>query len=119
MLKAASMLCAMLLVSTGSLRAGEVIQVEKLSRAELLEALQKAPDDAVIENRGQTKTKAEWRSDWLATHKPPDAQALKNAAAAAKAIHEAHAKALKDQQDKAIAEENAKVDAEFEAIKAR
>jgi hypothetical protein len=119
MMKLATIICVMNLAMTHPLYAGDVIQVEKLSKAELLDALQKAQDDTVFEYRGQNKTAAQWRSEWLETHKPLDAEKLNEAAAAAKARFEADAKAFKDQQDKAIADETTKVDAEFEALKAR
>ena len=118
-MKLGTIICVMNLAMTHPLYAGDVIQVEKLSKAELLDALQKAQDDAVFEYRGQNKTAAQWRSEWLETHKPLDAEKLKQATTAAEARFQADAKAFKDQQDKAIADENAKVDAEFEALKAR
>jgi hypothetical protein len=118
MLKTAIIVCAMSLAATGSLHAGETIQVEKLSKAELQKALQAAPDDTVIEIQGQSKTKAQWRSEWQAAAKLA-LEKQKAAAATAKAKFDAAAKALEDEQDKAIAEENARVDAEFEQLKSR
>lgn len=109
---------AMSLAVTASLHATETIQVEKLSKAELQKALQAASDDTVIEIQGQSKTKAQWRSEWQAAANLAFAK-RKEAVAAAKAKFDAAAKALTDEQDKAIAEENARVDAEFEHLKSR
>ena len=119
MLKTRMLLCALCLGATSPLYAAETIQVEKLTKAQLQEALKTAPDDAVIEYQGQSKTKAEWRSEWQAAHKPPDPAKIKAMADERRAKFEAVAKALQDKQDSAIAKENAAVDAEFEALKAR
>ena len=118
MLKTAIVVCAMSLVATASLHAGQTIEVEKLSKAESQKALQAASDDTVIEINGQSKTKAQWRSEWQAAAKLA-LEKHKEATAAAKARFDAAAKALKDEQDKAIAEENARVNAEFEQLKSR
>ena len=48
MMKSAIIVCAMSLAATGSLHAGATIEVDKLSKADLLQALQAASDDAVI-----------------------------------------------------------------------
>jgi hypothetical protein len=101
------------------LQAGETIQVEKLTKAELQAALKAAPDDAVIEYRGQSKTKAELRSELQAARKPPDLAKAKELADKRRANFEAAAKAVNDEQERRIAKENAAVDAEFEALKAR
>lgn len=118
MLKTVIVVCAIGLAATASLYAAETIQVEKLSKDELQKALQEAPDDTVIEIRGQSKTKAQWRSEWQAAVKLA-LERHKEAAAAAEAKFDAAAKALEDEQDKAIAEENARVDAEFEQLKSQ
>jgi hypothetical protein len=118
MLKTAIIVCAMSLAVAGSLHAGQTIEVEKLSKAELQKALQAASDDAVIEIKGQSKTLAEWRSEWQAAAKLA-VEKQKEAAAAAKARFAAAAKALADQQDAAIAKQNAATEKEFEALGAQ
>jgi hypothetical protein len=115
MLKTAIIVCAMSLAATGSLHAGATIEVEKLSKADLLKAVQAASDDTVIEFQGQSKTKAQWRSVFQAAQKP--ALGKQNAAAAAaKARFDTAAKALADQQDAAIAKQNAATEKEFETL---
>jgi hypothetical protein len=106
-------------VASGPLQAGEMIHIEKLTKAELRETLKAAPDDAIIEYQGSSKTKAEWRRFWLTKVKPFDPAKLEELAHERQAKFEAAAKALNDEQDRAIAKENAAVDAEFEALKAR
>jgi hypothetical protein len=115
MLKTAIIVCATSLAATGSLHAGATIEVEKLSKADLLKALQAASGDTVIEYRGQSKTKAQWRSDFQATQKRA-LEKQKEAAAAAKASFDAARKALQDQQDAAIVKLNAQAEKEFEAL---
>jgi hypothetical protein len=115
MLKTAIIVCAMSLAATGSLHAADTIEVEKLSKPELLTALQAASDDTVIEFHGQSKTKAQWRSEFQAAQKRAlDKQ--KEAAVAAQASFDAARKALQDQQDGAIATQNAETEKEFEAL---
>jgi hypothetical protein len=115
MLKTAIIVCAISLAATGSLHAGATIEVEKLSKADLLTALQTASDDTVIEFQGQSKTKAQWRSEFQATQKRA-LEKQKEADAAAKARFDAAVKALQDQQDAAIAMQNAETEKEFEAL---
>ena len=115
MLKTAIIVCAMSLAATASLHAGATIEAEKLSKAELIKALQAAPDDTVIEFQGKSETKAQWRSEGQAAQKAAlDKQ--KQATAAAKAKFDDAAKALQDQQDAAIAQRNAATEKEFEAL---
>jgi hypothetical protein len=110
---------ALALATVGPLHAGQTIEADKMSKAEMRQAIEAAPDDAVIEFQGQKKTKAELRSDWLAAHKPPDATEVKAWFAAMRAKKAAQAKAAEEEETRRIAAENAKVDAEFEALKAR
>jgi len=110
---------ALLLAGVGPLHAGETIAVEKLSHPELRQAIDAAPDDAVIEFQGQTKTKAQLRSDWMAAHKPPNPADVKARIAALRAKAATEAKAADDEEARRIADENTKVDAEFKALKAR
>ena len=110
---------ALVLAAIGPLHAGETIAVEKLSHPELQQAIEAAPDDAVIEFQGQKKTKAQLRSDWLAAHKPPNPADVKARIAVLRAKAAAEAKTADNGQARRIADENAKVDAEFEALKAR
>jgi hypothetical protein len=110
---------ALMLAAVGPLHAGETIAVEKLNKQELRQAIEAAPDDAVIEFQGQNKTKAQLRSDWLAAHKPPNATEVKARIAEQRAKAAAQAKAVDEEQARRIADENARVDAEFEALKAR
>ena len=115
MLKTAIIVCAMSLVATGSLHAGATIEVEKLSKADLLKALQAAPDDTVIELHGQTKTKGQWRGEFQVAQKRA-LEKQKAAAAAAKASFDAAYKALHDEQEAAIAKQNAETEKEFESL---
>lgn len=119
MFKIGVLFCAVCLAGSSPLDAAETIQVEKLTNAQLQEALKAAPDDAIIEYQGQSKTKAELRSELQAQHKPLDPAKMKQLADQRRAEFEAAAKALSDEQDSLIAAENAKVDAEFEQLKAR
>jgi hypothetical protein len=118
MLKTAIIVCAMSLAATGSLYAAETIEVEKLSKADLLTALQTASDDTVIEFQGTSKTKAQWRSEFQATQKRA-LEKQKEADAAAKARFDAAAKALQDQQDAAIAKQNAETGKEYDELTSR
>jgi hypothetical protein len=115
MMKIVIIVCAMSLAATGSLHAGATIEVEKLSKADLPKALQAASDDTVIEFQGQSKTKAQWRSEIQATQKRA-LEKQSEAAAAAKASFDAAAKALQDEQDAAIAKQNAETEKEFEDL---
>jgi hypothetical protein len=116
MLKTGIILCAMCLAATTALRAGPLIEVEKLTKAQLEQAVQAASDDTVIEYQGQSKTKAQWRSDFQAKNKPLDAAKLKEFADERKAKFETAAKALQDEQDRAIAEQNAQIEKDFDAL---
>jgi len=118
MLKTAIIVCAMSLAASGSLHAADTIQAEKLSKTELLKALQAASDDTVIEFHGQSMTKAQWRAEWQAALKLA-LDKRKQAAAAAKARFEAARKAFQDQQAANIAKLNAQAEAEFEALSAQ
>jgi hypothetical protein len=115
MLKTAIIVCAMSLAATVSLHAGATIEVEKLGKADALKALQAASDDTVIEFNGQSKSKAQWRSEFQATQQRA-LEKQKEAAAAAKASFDAASKALQDEQAAAIAKQNAETEKEFEAL---
>jgi hypothetical protein len=119
MLKLWILACAICLAGSSPLCAAETIQVEKLTNAQLQEALKAAPDDTIIDYQGIQKTKAQLRSELQAQHKPFDPEKTKEAADQSQAKFQAAAKALNDQQDAAVAAENAAVDAEFEKLKAR
>jgi hypothetical protein len=120
MLKRKMLMYTMCLAAlTAAAHGNEIIEAEKLDRPQLLEAIKAASDNTVIEIQGVSKTKAQWRSDFKAQHKPPDAARLKEAAEQIKARFEAAAKALQDKQDRDIAEHNAKITKEFEAITSR
>jgi hypothetical protein len=110
---------ALALATVGPVHAGQTIEADKMTKAELRQAIEAAPDDAVIEFQGQKKTKAALRSDWLAAHKPPDATEVKARIAAMRAKEAADAKAVVEDEALRIAAENARVDAEFETLKAR
>ena len=101
MLKTAIIVCAISLAATGSLYAAETIEVEKLSKADLLTALQTASDDTVIEFQGTSKTKAQWRSEFQATQKRA-LEKQKGADAAAKARFDAAAKASTSDPGKVV-----------------
>ena len=55
MLKTPILFCALCFGATSPLSAAETIEVEKLSKAQLQEALQAAPDDAIIEYGGRPR----------------------------------------------------------------
>jgi hypothetical protein len=114
MLKTGILACAIAMATAGALQAAEVIEVEKLSKDEFRQQWRAAADDAVIEYKGERKTKAEWRSYFEAQFKPIDAAKLKQMAEEHKAKLEAATKALRDDQDKRVAEENAQITSEFE-----
>jgi hypothetical protein len=118
MFKTTMLISAICLCATNPLHAGEPIVVEKLTKAELQEALKAAPDNVIIEYQGQSKTKAEWRNELQAQHKLDPAK-MKELIDERRAKFEATVKALNDEQDRRIAAENAKIDAEFEQLKAR
>ena len=113
------MLLGALCLGASPVCAAELIHAGKMTEAQLQEEVKAAPDDAVIEVHGQSKTKAEWRNAWLANNKPPDPEKAKQIAADHKAKFDAAAKALNDQQESAIARENAAVEAELEKLKSR
>jgi hypothetical protein len=119
MLKTQALGLALALTMVGPLHADETIAVESLSKPEAWQAIQAAPDDAVIEFQGQSKSKAQWRSDWLATHKPLNVADVRGRIAAMRAKAADEARAADDAEARRIADENAKVDAEFEALKSR
>jgi|HubBroStandDraft_5_1064220.scaffolds.fasta_scaffold165204_2 hypothetical protein len=119
MFRTATLLCVMSLTAIGTVQAADAIAVEKLTRAQLQEALKSASDDTVIENNGQTKTKAQWQNGFQAKYDMFDPAKLKELGADRKATYEAAAKAFKDQQDQDIASRNAEAVKEYEELKAR
>ena len=119
MFRTATFLCAVSLAATGTLRAADVIATEKLPTDRAEQAIWAASDDTIIEIRGQSKTKAEWRSEFQAKYQPPDAAKLQAIAAEQKAKFESAQKAFNDQKDQDIATQNAAVMKEFEELKAR
>lgn len=119
MLKRGMLLCAMCLVVTTALHGAEIIDAEKLDKAQFQEAIQAASDDTVIKIVGVSKTKAQWRGDFQAQHKPPDATKLKEMETQLQANFEVAAKALQDKQDHDIAEQNVKITKEFDALTSR
>lgn len=119
MLRTATLLCALCLAAAGPLRAADAIQVEKLTPAQLRDALNGAPDDTPVEYNGVTKTLGEWRTEFQAKFKPPDPAVLKQLAADRKAKFDAAAKALQDQQDSDIAAQNAQIDKEYQELTSR
>jgi hypothetical protein len=116
MRKIGIILGAMGLLATSPPHAAEVIAVEKLPPNQVAQAIAAAPDDTVIEFQGQSKTKAQWRSDFEVEIKQLDAAKLQQILDQAKAKFAADAKALQDQQDAAIAARNAQTEKEFEAL---
>jgi hypothetical protein len=113
------LLVVMCLTVTTALRGAEIIEADKLDKAQLLQAIQAASDDTVMEFQGVRKTKAQWRSDFQAQHKPPDAAQLRQMADQLQAKFDAAAKALQEKQDRDIAEQNAKITKEFNSLTAR
>src|ERR1700722_6869318 len=110
MLRRKMLVYAMCLVTvTAAAHGAEIIAAEKFDRPQLLKAIQGASDDTVIEMQGVSKTKAQWRSDFQAQHKPPDAAKLKEMEEQLQAKFEAAGKTLQDKQDRDIAEQNAKI----------
>jgi flagellar biosynthesis/type III secretory pathway chaperone len=118
MLKIGMLLCTVSFAAINPLHAGEVIEVEKLSKGQLDAALKSASDDTLIKYQGQTETKAQWRSAFQAKRKSAMAK-LKELEDERQARFESAAKALQDQQDRSIAEENAKVIKEFKELTSR
>jgi hypothetical protein len=116
MRKVGIILCAVGLLAAGPLRAADVIAVEKLPPKQVAQAIQAASDDTVIEINGQSKTKAQWRSDFQAGVSQLNAVKLQQMSSQAQAKFAADAKALQDQQDAAIAKQNAETEKEFEAL---
>jgi hypothetical protein len=116
MLRTAALLCALCLAAAAPLRAAAVIQVEKLTHAQLGEVLKGAPDDTPVEYNGVTKTLAEWRTEFQAKFKPPNPALLKQLAADQKAKFDAAAKALQDQQDSDVAAQNVQIDKEYDEL---
>ena len=112
-------LCAVGVVVAAPLHAAGVIAVEKLPADQVAKTIQAASDDTAIEIKGQTKTKAQWRSYFQANLKQPDAAQIQALAAQAKAKSDADAKALQDQQDQDVATQNAQTEKEFEALSAQ
>lgn len=116
MRKIGIILCAMGLVAVGPLHAAGMIAVEKLPADQVAQAIQAASDDTVIEINGQSKTKAQWRSDLEANISQLNAAKLQQIGDQAEAKFTADAKALQDQQDAAIAKQNAQTEKEFQAL---
>ena len=119
MLKMTIFLCAMGLGASSQLLAGEIIQVEKLSKAQLQQALKAAPDDAIIEFHGQSKTKAQLRAELRAMWKPLDPARVRQMADERHAKFEAAVKALQDQQDSDVAAESAQAMKQFEELRSQ
>ena len=119
MLKMTIFLCAMGLGASSQLLAGEIIQVEKLSKAQLQQALKAAPDDAIIEFHGQSKTKAQLRAELRAMWKPIDPARARQLDQERHARFVAAAKALQDQQDSDVAAENARTMKDFEELRSQ
>jgi hypothetical protein len=117
MRKIGILLCILSLATATALRAAEVIEVEKFTKEQFAQALKAASDDTPIEYRGQTKTKAGWRSFFQAKADAFAAR-VRQQQGEHKVRVEAAAKALKDKQDQEIAVENAEVAKEFEQLKA-
>jgi hypothetical protein len=111
-------LCGMSLIATSTVYGGEVINVEKLTKAQLDDALKLASDDTVIEYQGQNKTLAQWRSYFQEKYKV-DVAKQKALAEELKAKFEAAAKALQDAQDRDVAEANARITKEFDEFRSR
>jgi hypothetical protein len=116
MFKTGVLLCTISLAATTSLHAGQMIEVEKLNRVQLDEAIKNASDDTAIEFQGQSKTKAEWRAVFGAQYVPQNIGKRKEFMAERKAKLEAPVKALQDEQDKSIANQNAQITKEFDEI---
>jgi hypothetical protein len=114
MLKTGILVCAIAMATAGALQAAEVIEAEKMTKDGFRQRLRAASDDTVIEYKGESKTKAEWRSHFQAQFKPIETAKLKQMAEEHKAKLEADDKALRDEQDKRVAEENAQITKEFE-----
>jgi hypothetical protein len=119
MLRTAAILCALCLTAAGPVRAADVIQVEKLTQAQLGEALKDAADDTLVEYKGATTTLAQWRTEFQAKTKPPDQAVRKQLAADQKVKFDAAAKALQDQQDSDVAAQNAQIDKEYDELTSR
>jgi hypothetical protein len=117
MRKAGLIMCVMSMAAIGALHAGQLIEVEKLTKAQLDAAMKAAPDDAMIEYQGQSKTKAQWSSEFQARFNLQGiAKARELAASGSQARLQAAAKAVQDEQNKSIAAQNAQVEKEFDDL---
>jgi hypothetical protein len=116
MFKIGIVLCAINIAAANAVHAGQAIEVEKLTKAQLADAIKAASDDTIIEFQGQNKTKAQWRSESQANYDLQGMAKMKQTLAAAKAKADAAAKALQDEQDKTIAAQNAQVTKEFDEL---
>jgi Spy/CpxP family protein refolding chaperone len=100
------MLWAVSFAAATALHAADVVAADNLSKEQLKSAIQAATDDTIIVYRGQSKTKAQWQSDFTAQNDANMAK-LKELQDNSRAQFEAAAKALQDEQDKAVADQNA------------
>ena len=119
MLKTRILLCAISLAATAPLHGEVTIDVGKLTKTQLREAIKTAPDDAVIEFQGVKKTKAEWRSQERAKYRPMDPAKLKELERQRNAMVEARQKALDDEQDSRVEAENARTMVKFKELRLR
>jgi len=117
MLKFRLFLCAICLAATSPLHASPIIEVGKLTKAQLTSAIKNASDDTIIERDGVKATKAQWRSQLQARHKPLDMAKLKEFQDERRTQFEAAKKALQDEQDGLAAANNAEVKAEVDKLK--
>ena len=117
MLKTPIVLCAIGLAAATTLHAAQTIEAEKMTRAELRQALKTAPDDTVIEFLGVKKTKAQWRSEESAGSKPMNAAQLKERERERNSRIESRQKELDYQQDAHIEAENAETMVKFDQLR--
>jgi hypothetical protein len=117
MLNTRILLCALGLVTATALHAGETIEVEKLAKPQLREAMKKAPDDTVFEFQGVKKTKAQWRSEERAKYKAMDPAKVKELERERNTKFVARQKELDDEQDARIEAQNAQTMAKFNELR--
>jgi hypothetical protein len=96
--------------------ADDVISAEGMPPAQFGAAVRAAPDSAIIEINGVSKTKAQWIEDFKAHHKLPDPAQLKAAAMQLQAKLEAAQAELERKQEQRITQENIEITKRFEAL---
>ncbi len=117
MLRIGLLLGAICLVATGAAQSAQVIRAEKLTKPQLRAVLKKAPDDAIIEFRGERKTKAQWRSEQVTKFRPMDAARLKALESEREAMVVRRQNQLDGEEVALVEAENARAMAKFSELR--